>query len=66
MAIIEGTTYDIFAVNGAGWLIDDRCGLTDMLAVKIYAEFFKKTHDPYAIYVTEHKTYLFDIEVKSS
>jgi len=66
MTIIEGTTYDIFAVNGAGWLIDHRCGLTDILAVKKYAEFFKKTYNPYAIYVTEHKTYLFDMEVKSS
>ena len=66
MAIIEGTTYDIFAVNGAGWLIDDRCGLTDILAVKKYAELFKKSHDPYAIYITEHKTYLFDKETKSS
>ena len=50
MTIVEGTTYDIFAVNGAGWLIDDRCGLTDILAVKKYAELFKKSHDPYAIY----------------
>lgn len=66
MAIIEGTTYDIFAVNGADWIIDDRRGLTDILAVKKYAELFKKSHDPYAIYVTEHKTYLFDIEAKSS
>ena len=38
MTIIEGTTYDIFAVNGAGWLIDDRCGLTDMLEEKANAK----------------------------
>lgn len=42
MTIIEGITYDVFAENGAGWIIDDRCGLNDMLAVKKYAEFFKK------------------------
>lgn len=62
MTIVEGTTYDIFAEDGAGWIIDDRRGLADILAVKKYAELFKKAYDPYAIYVTERKTYLFDKE----
>ena len=53
------TTYDVYAEDARGWLIDDRRGLPDMDCVKAYAEKFKKEYDPYKIIVTKHETYYY-------
>lgn len=59
MTNIEGTTYDVFAMNGADWIIEDKMNLPDIDWAKAYAEKFMKEHDPYKILITKHETFCY-------
>ena len=63
MRVIEGTTYDVYAVDGEEIILDHRQKCESYEFAEAYAKLFKKEYNPLWIYIVKHETFIWD-EVK--
>lgn len=60
MRVIEGTTYDVYAVDGGETILDDRRNCKSYEFAEAYAKLFKKEYNPLWIYIVKHETFLYE------